>query len=45
LVFYQQAADEVGGNLLGGREKKDWGRRREGVVVMGMEEVKDAMNY
>ena len=36
LAPYQQAANELWGNLLGGRAKKDWGRNREGVVAMGV---------
>jgi hypothetical protein len=36
LAFHQQAADQLGGNLLGGRAKKDWGRRLEGEVAMGV---------
>jgi hypothetical protein len=35
LAFHKQAADEVGGNLLGGAVEKEWWRWWVVVVAMG----------
>jgi len=36
LAFHQQAADELGGDDLGGASEEDGGRCWEGVVAMGV---------
>ncbi len=36
LAFHQQAADDVGGNLLGGAGEEGLGEGWEGVVAMGV---------
>ena len=36
LAFHQQAADQLGGNLLGGAGEEGLGRFWEGVVAMGV---------
>jgi len=36
LAFHQQAADELGGNELGGAGSEGWGERWESVVAMGV---------
>jgi hypothetical protein len=34
--FQQQAADEVGGDLLAGRAKKDWGKAGKVLMALGV---------
>ena len=36
LAFHQEASDEVGGDLLGGRAKKAWGRAGRSSMAFGV---------
>jgi len=36
LALHQQAADELGGDQLGGAGEEGWGRCWEGVMAMGV---------